>query len=98
MAAGGYPNDYASGAAISGIDDADALGANTMGKVFHGGTRLNDGQVETSGGRVLGVTAMGDSVQQAQFQAYAMVKKIQFDKAQYRSDIGYRAIARELSD
>jgi phosphoribosylamine--glycine ligase len=108
MAAGGYPNNYASGAAISGIDDADALvadtmganalGTNDMGKVFHGGTRLGDGQVVTSGGRVLGVTAMGDSVQQAQSRAYAMVKKIQFDKAQYRSDIGYRAIARELSD
>ena len=113
MAAGGYPQNYASGAAISGIDDADALvadtmganalgtnalGTNDMGKVFHGGTRLNDGQVVTSGGRVLGVTAMGDSVQQAQSRAYAMVKKIQFDKAQYRSDIGYRAIARELSD
>jgi phosphoribosylamine--glycine ligase len=108
MAAGGYPNNYASGAAISGIDDADALvadtmganalGTNDMGKVFHGGTRLGDGQVMTSGGRVLGVTAMGDSVQQAQSRAYAMVKKIQFDKAQYRSDIGYRAIARELSD
>ena len=113
MAAGGYPNNYASGAVISGIDDADALvdhtmganalgtnalGTNGMGKVFHGGTRLGDGQVVTSGGRVLGVTAMGDSVQQAQSRAYAMVKKIQFDKAQYRSDIGYRAIARELSD
>jgi phosphoribosylamine--glycine ligase len=108
MAAGGYPQNYASGAAISGIDDADALvadtmganalGTNDMGKVFHGGTRLGDGQVVTSGGRVLGVTAMGDSVQQAQSRAYAMVKKIQFDKAQYRSDIGYRAIARELSD
>jgi phosphoribosylamine--glycine ligase len=103
MAAGGYPNSYASGAAISGIGDADGLGANALGtndrgKVFHGGTRLNDGQVVTSGGRVLGVTAMGDSVQQAQSQAYAMVKKIQFDKSQYRSDIGYRAIARELGE
>jgi phosphoribosylamine--glycine ligase len=63
--------------------------------VFHGGTRVSDGQVVTAGGRVLGVTAMGDSVQHAQAKAYAMVNKILFDKSQYRTDIGYRAIARE---
>jgi phosphoribosylamine--glycine ligase len=93
MAAGGYPNSYASGAAISGIE-----AANTLGKVFHGGTRIIDDQVVTAGGRVLGVTAMGDSVQEAQAQAYAMVNKIQFEKSQYRSDIGYRAIAREQGE
>ena len=90
MAAGGYPDKYTSGDEITGIAAADELG-----KVFHAGTRLAAGKVVTSGGRVLGVTATGQSVLEAQQRAYAMVEKIQFAKAQYRTDIGYRAIARE---
>ncbi|MDX1525925.1 MAG: phosphoribosylamine--glycine ligase [Pseudidiomarina maritima] len=92
MAAGGYPDDYAKGDAISGITEAEATGV----KVFHAGTALNtEGQVVTAGGRVLCVTAIGDSVSAAQQQAYAGVSKIRWNQAFYRTDIGYRAIARE---
>lgn len=90
MAAGGYPNKYASGDEITGIE-----AANELGKVFHAGTRLDDGKVVTNGGRVLGITAKGRTVIEAQERAYSMVEKIQFANAQYRTDIGYRAIARE---
>lgn len=90
MAAGGYPASYAKGAEISGIpaetDD---------GKVFHAGTTLSDGKVLTSGGRVLCATAMGDSVSDAQQRAYKLVEQITWDEAFYRTDIAYRAIARE---
>ncbi len=92
MAAGGYPDGYAKGDAISGIAEAEATGV----KVFHAGTALNtEGQVVTAGGRVLCVTAIGDSVSAAQQQAYAGVSKIRWNQAFYRTDIGYRAIARE---
>jgi phosphoribosylamine--glycine ligase len=92
MAAGGYPADYRKGDPISGLDTAS--GADTM--VFHAGTRLGDsGEVLTSGGRVLCVTALGDSVAQAQQRAYARAAQIDWQGAFYRRDIGYRAIARE---
>jgi phosphoribosylamine--glycine ligase len=63
--------------------------------VFHAGTALKDRAVVTSGGRVLCVTALGATVGAAQKRAYVTVKKIQWRGAQYRTDIGYRAIARE---
>ncbi|MEQ7919811.1 phosphoribosylamine--glycine ligase [Xanthomonas sp. WHRI 1810A] len=91
LAAGGYPGDYAKGAVIGGLDAAAAL----PGKVFHAGTALKDGQVVTSGGRVLCATALGDSVGDAQKQAYALAAKIDWTDCFYRTDIGYRAIARE---
>lgn len=91
MAAGGYPENYAKGSPISGISDAEAEGA----KVFHAGTCLQGGEVVTNGGRVLCVTALGDTVGQAQKQAYAAVSKISWKDAFYRTDIGYRAIERE---
>nr|WP_281784513.1 phosphoribosylamine--glycine ligase [Sinimarinibacterium flocculans] len=90
MAAGGYPGTPRKGDAISGLDDD--LGA---AKVFHAGTTERDGQVVTSGGRVLCVVARGDTVRAAQQTAYAAVKQIGWDGVQYRRDIGYRAIARE---
>jgi phosphoribosylamine--glycine ligase len=62
--------------------------------VFHAGTALADGQVVTSGGRVFCVTALGDSVRQAQRAAYAAIAEIRFDGMQYRTDIGHRAVAR----
>ena len=63
--------------------------------LFHAGTAQNDaGQVIVNGGRVLGVTALGDSLRQAQRAAYAAVSMIRFDGMQYRSDIGHRALAR----
>ncbi|MCU1741391.1 MULTISPECIES: phosphoribosylamine--glycine ligase [Pseudomonas] len=94
LAAGGYPGDYAKGAVINGLDAAAGL----EGKVFHAGTALKDGQVVTSGGRVLCATALGNSVDAAQQQAYKLAAKIDWDGCFYRSDIGYRAIARERAD
>ena len=91
LAAGGYPADYAKGDAIKGLEQAAAL----PGKVFHAGTALKDGQVVTSGGRVLCATAMGDSVGDAQQQAYQLAAQIDWKGCFYRKDIGYRAIARE---
>jgi phosphoribosylamine--glycine ligase len=91
LAAGGYPGDYAKGAVIGGLEAAAGL----EGKVFHAGTALVDGQVVTSGGRVLCATALGQTVAQAQAQAYQLAKKIDWTGCFYRNDIGYRAIARE---
>ncbi len=91
MAAGGYPESYAKGHAISGLPETEQEDL----KVFHAGTIMKDGQVVTSGGRVLCVTALGDSVGDAQKKAYDMVEKIQWDNVYYRTDIGYRAVARE---
>jgi phosphoribosylamine--glycine ligase len=90
LAAGGYPGNYAKGAVISGLDDAtpDAY-------VFHAGTELSDGQVTTTGGRVLCVVGLGKSVRAAQAHAYARIARISWDGMQYRTDIGYRAVARE---
>lgn len=90
MAAGGYPDGYRKGNEILGIP---AETGET--KVFHAGTQLQQGRVLTSGGRVLCVTALGDTVCQAQKRAYVEVKKISWDGAFCRTDIGYRAVARE---
>ncbi|RBP53487.1 phosphoribosylamine--glycine ligase [Arenicella xantha] len=93
LAAGGYPESYAKGNVISGLDDCDTEHC----KTFHAGTSLNNDDVVTSGGRVLCVTALGDSVTQAQQRAYQSVNAINWDGMFYRSDIAYRAIAREAS-
>ena len=90
MAAGGYPASYNKGDAISGLD------TRTAGvEVFHAGTQLHDEQVVTAGGRVLCVTALGESVAEAQQRAYIQVKQIQWPHVYYRNDIGHRAVARE---
>ena len=93
LAAGGYPGDYAKGKVINGLDDAAKLD----GKVFHAGTALNGDDVVTSGGRVLCATALGNSVTEAQQQAYVLTKAIDWEDVYYRNDIAYRAIARENS-
>ena len=93
MAAGGYPGDYRTGDPVSGLPDEPSEDT----RVFHAGTRLDDDKVVTAGGRVLCVTALGNSVSEAQQKAYALVDTISWDDACYRSDIGYRAIARENS-
>ncbi|MEW6764422.1 MAG: phosphoribosylamine--glycine ligase [Pseudomonadota bacterium] len=91
MAAGGYPGTIRSGDVIHGLDSALPEHA----KVFHAGTALNeDGQVITAGGRVLCVTALGDTVHEAQQRAYVAVDKISFEGGFCRRDIGWRAIAR----
>jgi phosphoribosylamine--glycine ligase len=89
MASGGYPGSYAKGKAIQGLAEANAL-PNT--KVFHAGTKLSGGQIVTSGGRVLGVTAWAEDLARAQAAAYRAVEKIKFDGAQYRRDIGAKAL------
>ena len=91
LAAGGYPDTYAKGKVISGLEQAAAL----PGKVFHAGTELKDGQVLTNGGRVLCATALGDTVTAAQQAAYKLAAAISWEQLYYRTDIGYRAVARE---
>lgn len=92
MAAGGYPGDYRTGDVIHGLPLEDVAD----GKVFHAGTKLaDDEQVVTSGGRVLCVTALGDTVADAQKRAYALMTDIHWDDSFCRKDIGWRAIERE---
>jgi phosphoribosylamine--glycine ligase len=91
MAAGGYPNAFRTGDPISGLEVAARL----PGKIFHAGTRAQDGQIVTAGGRVLCAVGLGDGVGAAQRQAYALVHAIHWNLVQYRLDIGYRAIERE---
>ena len=91
MAAGGYPDDVRKGDVISGIEDANSA----VVKVFQAGTALKDGQVVTNGGRVLCVTGLGATVSEAQHNAYEGVKRISWADEYHRSDIGYRAVARE---
>jgi phosphoribosylamine--glycine ligase len=93
MAAGGYPLAYDKGAEISGLEEAAAAGEDC--KVFHAGTSEKDGGIVTNGGRVLCATALGETVSAAQARAYELVKKINWDKVYYRTDIAHRAIARE---
>jgi phosphoribosylamine---glycine ligase len=83
LAAGGYPERGDSGTAIVGIEDAEATGA----LVFHAGTALHDGRLVTNGGRILNVTALGDSIADARDAAYAAAGRIHFDGVRYRSDI-----------
>jgi len=91
MAAGGYPGSYKKGDRIAGLD---AVRGDDV-KVFHAGTAMHDGNVVTSGGRVLCVTALGATVAAAQARAYDAVRQIRWPGAHYRNDIGHRAIARE---
>ncbi len=87
MASANYPDTPRTGDAITGLP----TGSEDM-QVFHAGTAMNGDQVVTSGGRVLCVTALGETVKYAQTQAYQALEKIKFDGAQYRKDIGYRAV------
>jgi phosphoribosylamine--glycine ligase len=90
-ASGGYPGDYETGKPISGLDAAESI-SDLM--VFHAGTKLQDGQVVTNGGRVLGVTAVGDTFQSAIDRAYSAVDEIHFDGMFFRRDIGSRALGK----
>ena len=89
LASAGYPKAYEKGKVITGIDAADAL---EDVKVYHAGTAIRDGQLVTSGGRVLNVTAMGDTFQAARELAYKACDLIKFEGKQNRTDIGLRAI------
>jgi phosphoribosylamine--glycine ligase len=90
MAAGGYPESYDKGDVITGIPNETA-----SSKVFHAGTSTKNGEVATSGGRVLCVVGLGEKVSDAQKTAYEIVHKIDWKDVFYRDDIGHRAIARE---
>ena len=91
MASGGYPESYEKGKEITGLaaaeEDKDVV-------VFHAGTKEADGKIVTSGGRVLGVTAVDASIKAARDRAYAAVEKIAFDKNFYRKDLAWRALKR----
>lgn len=89
MASEGYPDAYEKGRPISGVPEDNVLGQSV---VFHAGTRLADGRLETNGGRVLGVTARGRTLAEAAGGAYSAVQQIAFAGAHFRSDIGYRAL------
>ncbi|AKX60218.1 phosphoribosylamine--glycine ligase [Thiopseudomonas alkaliphila] len=91
IAAGGYPADYRKGDVITGLEQAAQL----PGKVFHAGTQLVDQQVTVNGGRVLCATALGETVAEAQANAYKLAETIHWPDSFYRKDIGYRAIERE---
>jgi phosphoribosylamine--glycine ligase len=88
LAAGTYPEGRDAGSPITGLDDAEALGA----VVFHAGTAMRDGQVVTSGGRILNVTGLGDTIEEARTHAYEACDRVSFDGARYRRDIAARAV------
>lgn len=88
VASGGYPGSYEKGKVITGLENNPAL-------VFHCGTKVAEGKVVTSGGRVLSVTGMGTTLREAVDKAYEGVKKISFDKMFYRKDIAHRAFDRQ---
>ncbi len=91
MASGGYPGAYEKGKVITGIEAAEGISGV---QVFHAGTKAKDGALVTNGGRVLGVTANGDSIENAIEKAYSAVKEIAFEGAHSRSDIGRKALHR----
>ena len=95
MASGGYPGSYEKGMPIEGLDDVARMD-DVM--VFHAGTKMEDGRVVTNGGRVLGVTACGDTIRQAKNRAYEAVEKLHFRDAYWRTDIGQKAVDRPLTD
>ena len=86
LASGGYPQKYTTGYEISGLEDAEKNGA----VIFHAGTKIDNGNILTAGGRVLGVTAVGDDLDDAINKAYEYVKYISFTDMQYRKDIGIK--------
>jgi phosphoribosylamine--glycine ligase len=98
----GYPGKYKTGLPITGLAEAAKL---PDVQVFHAGSALKDGQVVTAGGRVLGVTAVAPSLEEALARAYEAIKLLHFDGIYYRNDIGHRALlkiaeamAKELRD
>jgi len=93
LAAAGYPDRPRRGDVIDGLDRVTPQTHPDV-RVFHAGTVVDGARVLVSGGRVLGVTALGDSLRQAQRAAYAAIASIRFDGMQYRTDIGYRALGR----
>ena len=87
LASGGYPGKYETGKPIAGLENAAHL---PDVQIFHAGTKRQDGKTVTSGGRVLAITALGDSVEQARERAYAAINQIHFDGRHFRRDIALR--------
>ena len=85
MASSGYPNHYETGKTIVGLEQAEQVDGVT---VFHAGTRWHENRIITAGGRVLGVSALGDTLPAAKRHAYDAVEKIEFDGSYFRRDIG----------
>jgi phosphoribosylamine--glycine ligase len=94
MASGGYPGSYKQGYEISGLDEASRL-SNSV--VFHAGTSVKGSDIVTSGGRVLGVTALGDTIPQAIEEAYQAVDLIHWEGEYHRKDIGRKALRHILA-
>ena len=92
MASGGYPDPYQTGKVITGLTEAESI---EEVNVFHAGTKQDNGNVVTAGGRVLGVTALGENLKTAIETAYKGVSEIHFDDAHCRKDIGHRALSRQ---
>ena len=86
-ASGGYPEAYESGKQITGLDKASESAV-----VFHAGTRVSEGKLCTSGGRVLGVTATGENLQEARAEAYAAIEAVHFEGMFFRRDIGAKGL------
>jgi phosphoribosylamine--glycine ligase len=95
VASGGYPNAYEKGKLIHGLDEAAALDGVL---IFHAGTARRNADIVTNGGRVLGVTALGDTFAEARAKAYDAVSRISFDKMYARSDIALRAVEAEQNN
>ena len=89
LASGGYPKSYPKGLEITGLTDGQRAGVT----VYHAGTAQKEGKLVTAGGRVLGITALGDNLQAALDTAYAAAREVHFDGVHYRKDIGARALA-----
>lgn len=94
LTAGGYPDQYRKGDIIHGLTHE----AGNNWKIFHAGTAIKNGQVVTSGGRVLCVTALGDNIKEAQRRAYEVVSPIKWENIYYRTDIGHRALSNKIHD
>ena len=94
MASAGYPDRYDIGLPIDGLDTPEV---DTV-KVFHAGTHNRDGQVLTSGGRVLCVTALGSDIESARESVYSRIKSIHWQGSFWRADIGHRALARQKTE
>jgi phosphoribosylamine--glycine ligase len=95
MAAKGYPGAYAKGSVISGLDEAEKIEGV---QIFHAGTKADGNRILANGGRVLGVSALGETVTEARARAYASIARIRWPEGFCRGDIGFRAIAREANN
>ncbi|PYJ54109.1 MAG: phosphoribosylamine--glycine ligase, partial [Verrucomicrobia bacterium] len=93
LTSAGYPGKYETGKPISGLDDAAKL---EDVRIFHAGTKRDDGEIKTAGGRVLAVTALGSTIETARARAYEAVSRIHFENCHYRRDIALSAVAANI--